>query len=295
MRYPFAMIPDFERILTGMRPRLHRYCARMTGSAVDGEDVVQEALIKAFAARPAADIDNVEGWLFRIAHNASLDFLRARARHPVVAFNDEADFAAPAPDSDVASVSFRTFLELPARQRCAVVLKDVLGHSLEEVAEIADCSVAAAKSALQRGRQTLRRLAKDGGDAARLPLLAEDERLRLQAYVTAFRSGDFDGIRALLADDVRVDLVNRLTLEGRAAAAPYFSRYAELKHWRFGWGAVDGRPAILVYDSNGAMDRPNHFIVIDWRAGRIHAVTDFLFAPYAMEACDWVVLDPPSA
>jgi RNA polymerase sigma-70 factor (ECF subfamily) len=290
------MTQDFEQILTGMRPRLHRYCARMTGSAVDGEDVVQEALIKAVAARSAVGgIDNVEAWLFRIAHNAGLDFLRARARHAMVPYTDEADFAANAADPDIASVSFRTFLELPVLQRCAVVLKDVLGHSLEEVAEIAGCSLPAAKSALQRGRQGLRELAKDGGDLARLPLLPDDERQRLYSYVAAFRSGDFDGIRALLADDVRVDLVNRLRLDGRAAAAPYFSRYAELKHWRFGLGAIDGRPAILVYDGNGAMDRPNHFIVFDWRSGRIRTITDFLFAPYAMEACDWVVLDPPSS
>lgn len=286
----------FEDLLTGLRPRLHRYCARMTGSAADGEDVVQEALIKAMSARAAAaGIGNVEGWLFRIAHNASLDFLRVRARHEGVPFSEDADLAVGQPDPDVASVSFRTFLELPVLPRCAVVLKDVLGHSLEEVAGIAGCSVPAAKSALQRGRQRLKELAADGGDVARLPLLSDDERRRLQTYVAAFRAGDFDGIRAMLADDVRVELVNRLTLVGREKVSPYFTRYAELTHWRFGLGAVDGRPAILVYDGNGAMDRPNHFILVDRRAGRIHGFTDFLYAPYAMEACDWVVLDPPSA
>ncbi len=290
------MTQAFEQILTGMRPRLHRYCARMTGSAVDGEDVVQEALIKAIAAYSAlAEIENVEGWLFRIAHNASLDFLRTKARYTLVSFNEQTDLGASEPDPDVASVSFRTFLELPVLQRCAVVLKDVLGHSLEEVAEIADCSFPAAKSALQRGRQSLRDLAADGGDIARLPLLTDEERRRLHVFVAAFRAGNFDGIRAMLADDVRVDLVNRLKLEGRQAATPYFSRYAELKHWRFGFGAIDGRVAILVYDSTGSMDRPNHFIMVDWQAGQIHGITDFLFAPYVMEGCDWVVLEPPSA
>jgi RNA polymerase sigma-70 factor (ECF subfamily) len=58
-----------------MRPRLHRYCARMTGSVIDGEDVLQDALIKAVEAQAAAgDIGNPEGWLFRIAHNTALDF-----------------------------------------------------------------------------------------------------------------------------------------------------------------------------------------------------------------------------
>src|ERR1700747_2870981 len=95
---------QFERLVGELRPKLHRYCARMTGSAVDGEDVVQEALIKALAAHTAlAPIDNVEGWLFATAHNPSLDFLRARARHTMVPFNDEAAFAANEPDPDIAS------------------------------------------------------------------------------------------------------------------------------------------------------------------------------------------------
>ena len=71
----------FDRLIGEMRPKLHRYCARMTGSVIDGEDVLQEALVKAIEAFPGSgQIDNSEGWLFRIAHNAALDFLRRRAR-----------------------------------------------------------------------------------------------------------------------------------------------------------------------------------------------------------------------
>src|SRR3982074_1742169 len=67
-------------LLGELRPKLHRYCARMTGSVVDGEDVVQEALVKAIEAFPQAGaIGYPEGWLFRIAHNTALDFLRRRA------------------------------------------------------------------------------------------------------------------------------------------------------------------------------------------------------------------------
>jgi hypothetical protein len=70
----------FERLVGELRPKLHRYCARMTGSAVDGEDIVQDSLIKALAALPHFGvINNPEGWLFRIAHNTTLDFLRRRA------------------------------------------------------------------------------------------------------------------------------------------------------------------------------------------------------------------------
>ena len=72
---------DFDSLLAAMRPALHRYCARMTGSTIDGEDVVQETMLKAFAGREAAGpLDNPQGWLFRIAHNCALDFLRRRQR-----------------------------------------------------------------------------------------------------------------------------------------------------------------------------------------------------------------------
>ena len=67
--------------LDRLRPTLHRYCARMVGSALDGEDIVQEAMLRALeAALPDRPIENPEGWLFRIAHNLALDFLRRRAR-----------------------------------------------------------------------------------------------------------------------------------------------------------------------------------------------------------------------
>jgi RNA polymerase sigma-70 factor (ECF subfamily) len=70
----------FDRLLVDLRPKLHRYCARMTGSVIDGEDVVQEALMKAFLALPDQPIIHLESWLFRISHNTALDYLRQRAR-----------------------------------------------------------------------------------------------------------------------------------------------------------------------------------------------------------------------
>jgi hypothetical protein len=151
--------------------------------------------------------------------------------------------------------------------------------------------VPAAKSALQRGRQRLKELTIDGGNAARLPLLSDQEHLRLQSYVALFKSGDFDSIRKMLAHDVHLDLVNRLRLEGREKVSPYFARYAEAAHWHFASGAIDGQAAMLVYDSRSPMDRPAHFVVLEWRANEVARIKDFLFAPYAMEACDWVRLD----
>jgi len=280
---------EFEERLTTLRPRLHRYCARMTGSAINGEDVLQETLVKALRARAqGVEVDNLEGWLFRVAHNASLDFLRDRSRNTVVPLTEDVE-AAPIPEADVVAIGFQMFLRLPELQRCAVILKDVLGHSVEEIADIAECSPTAAKSALQRGRAGLRRLAQAPEDT-RLPLLSDSDRQKITAYVDLFRSGDFDAIRAMLSDDVKLDLVNRLKLEGRDRIGLYFTRYAEVTKWRFALGAVEGQPAMLVFDSTGAMERPAHFVLIDWSESRIIKIRDFLFAPYVLEAIDWVRL-----
>jgi RNA polymerase sigma factor (sigma-70 family) len=281
---------EFEDRLKALRPRLHRYCARMTGSAVNGEDVLQDTFVKALHARAqGVEADNLEGWLFRIAHNASLDFLRDRSRNTVVPLTEEVE-AAPIPEADIVAISFQTFLRLPELQRCAVILKDVLGHSVDEVASIAECSPTAAKSALQRGRAALRRLAQAPEDTTRLPLMSDSDRRKITAYVHLFRSGDFDAIRAMLADDVKLDLVNRLQWEGRDKIGLYFTRYAEETKWRFALGAVEGQPAMLVFDSTGPMEKPAHFVLIDWSESRIIEIRDFLFAPYVLEAIDWVRL-----
>jgi RNA polymerase sigma factor (sigma-70 family) len=279
----------FQDRLSALRPRLHRYCARMTGSAILGEDLVQDTFLRALQAREqGAAVANLEGWLFRIAHNASLDLLRERRRHTVVALSEDLE-AAPIPEVDVIAFSFHTFMRLPELQRCAVILKDVLGHSLEEIAGIAACSVPAAKSALQRGRAALARLAQAPADT-RLPLLGDAQRRDLAAYVRRFQSGDFDAIRAQLAEEVKLELVNRLRLQGRDKISPYFTRYAEVRKWRFALGAVEGQPAMLVFDSSAAPARPAHFVLVEWSQARIVSIRDFLFAPYVLEGTDWVRL-----
>src|SRR4030088_802000 len=81
---------SIDRLLVAMRPKLHRYCARMTGSVIDGEDVIQEAMLKALEAfSPAGPVANLEGWTFRIAHNAALDFLRRRVRRDALHSNED--------------------------------------------------------------------------------------------------------------------------------------------------------------------------------------------------------------
>src|SRR5213593_55474 len=108
---------DIDRLLEAMRPKLHRYCARMVGSVIDGEDVLQDALIKAVEALPSAGgIGNPEGWLFRIAHNTALDFLRRRNRQEAFRSGEEvemiADPANTVESREAAATSLRTFMRL---------------------------------------------------------------------------------------------------------------------------------------------------------------------------------------
>src|SRR3984885_3420996 len=284
------------RLVGALRPKLHRYCARMTGSAVDGEDIVQDALIKALAAMPNVGVlDNPEGWLFRIAHNTALDSLRRRARGPMME-NEEALDMIAAPDSpdqhnEVAAMNLRTFMRLPALQRSAVILKDVLDHSLEEVASITGASEAAAKSALQRGRVRLREFAKEPADVS-LPMLSDRMRARLTMYVEGFKTGDFDTVRAMLADDVRLDLVAKLRWQGRSQVGEYYGAYAAAKQWAYTAGVVDGRAAMLVYDREISLDTPAYFVALDFDGDRVLSIHDFLYARYAMEGVDLSPLSP---
>jgi RNA polymerase sigma-70 factor (ECF subfamily) len=277
---------DLETLQTALRPALHRYCARMVGSIVDGEDVVQEAMLKAHLAWPSIDkIDNPKGWLFRIAHNAALDFVRRRHRMPELLAEEElAMIAAPAPpDPDIAETSLRTFLRLPSLQRSAVILKDVLGHSIEEVSSAIGVSEPAAKSALQRGRVRLREFAAEP-ESISMSVLSDAMRLRLFVYVESFKVGDFDTVRAMLAEDVKLDLVGKFQKQGKSKVNEYYGAYAAAKQWAFSAGTVDGRPAMLVYDREVSLDEPVYFVVLTFVGGGVSSIHDFLYARYAMEA-----------
>jgi RNA polymerase sigma-70 factor (ECF subfamily) len=286
MNAPLAA-PELERLFSTLRPKLHRYCARMTGSAVDGEDVVQSALLKAIEALPRVQVvEQPEAWLFRIAHNAALDFLRGRARRETLfqetdldAIDDPAD---PIEDRQAVAVSLHTMMGLPPLQRSAVILMDVLGYSLQEIAQIVGTTVPAVKAALHRGRGALRRLAEAPDDHP-TPRLAEPLRVLLTAYVERFNARDFDAIRDQLAEEVRVDLVTRLALAGRAEVARYFTRYAELQGWRVVAGTADGLPAALVYTADGPVDGPSYFVLLRWDGEKLIEMRDFYHARYAME------------
>jgi RNA polymerase sigma-70 factor (ECF subfamily) len=286
-----SVAADIDRLLVAMRPRLHRYCARMVGSAIDGEDVLQDALIKAVESFPSAGpVRNPEGWLFRIAHNTALDFLRRRNRQEALRSGEEVDMIADQLDSvlsrQIASASLRTFMRLPVAQRSSVILMDVLGCSLQEVCEVMDVSLPAAKAALNRGRTRLREFANEPEDVPQ-PKLSDADRARLSAYVTHFNARDFDAIRAMIADDVRLELVNKTRLNGKAEVSRYFGNYDNIGDWHLVAGLVEDRPAILVFDPNAPGSGPKYFMLLSWSADKVATIRDFRHASYVIEGAEY--------
>ena len=288
-----AAAADIDGLLARMRPKLHRYCARMVGSVIDGEDVLQDALIKAVEALASAGpVANPEGWLFRIAHNTALDFLRRRNRQQALRSAEEVDMIAdqadPVLSRQIASASLRTFMRLPVAQRASVILMDVLGCSLQEICEVMDFSLPAVKAALHRGRTQLRELADEPEDRPQ-PKLSDADRDRLGAYVAHFNARDFDAIRAMIADDVRLDLVNKTRMNGKAEVSRYFGNYSKIDDWHLVPGLVEGRPAILVFDPNDPGSGPKYFMLLQWSADKVADIRDFRHASYVIDGAEYLI------
>jgi RNA polymerase sigma-70 factor (ECF subfamily) len=265
----------FLALVDDVRPALHRYCARMMGSRADGEDVVQDTLARAFFELADGDPPPaVRPWLFRIAHNRAIDLLRRYERRMTDPFlDDDRPIAADTDElarREATALAITRFLELPAVQRSCVVLKDVLDHSLEDIAELLGLTVPAVKAALHRGRVRLRELAVRpvASPAAPSPALVR--------YAALFAAHDWEAIRAMLADDVRLDLVGREQRTGRSQVGHYFANYDRFDDWRLEPGHVDGREVLLVTSTT----RGRYFIEIELAGERIASIRDFRYVPY---------------
>jgi RNA polymerase sigma-70 factor (ECF subfamily) len=277
---------SLNQLMTQVRPRLHRYCARMVGSVFDGEDIVQEALAKAAEALPSAgNIHKAERWLFTIAHNTALDALRRRKRQAEVPlYSDSPELPENAPEADswvAATASLTTIMQLPVIQRSTVVLIDVMEYSLAETVEILGTTLPAVKAALHRGRARLKALSE--GDESEQPALRAEEKTRLRSYADRFNARDFDALRNLLAEDVKLDLVNRLRLAGRKDVSVYFSRYSESTDWKFAPGLAEGRPALLVSNPADTAQVVEYVVLLDWLNDRIDGIRDFRYAKYVTD------------
>jgi RNA polymerase sigma-70 factor (ECF subfamily) len=159
-------VTAFQTIVEATSSRFVRLAARMLGSQVDAEDVVQEAYVKAYRSLAAGDFDErarVETWLYRIVANSALDAQRRKKRHPL---SDDADFegqwdGARAVESQLALRELADMLDaLPPEQRAALVLKVVEGLSSREVADTLGISEGAVEQRLVRARASLRERAK---------------------------------------------------------------------------------------------------------------------------------------
>ena len=272
---------EFLALVDDIRPDLHRYCARMTGSIADGEDVVQDTLARAYyELSELKELPALRSWLFRIAHNRALDYLRRyeqRMSEPLevameIATDDALDPENALAREQAVRAAMSRFLELAPAQRSCVILKDVLEYSLDEVAALLELSLPAVKAALHRGRARLRELSQN----ATTPLPVSPA---LARYAALFNARDWDGVRAMLIDDVKLDLVSRSKRVGREPVSGYFSNYDKVSDWHFVPGWLDGREVLAVFRDRGAV-RPAYFIELTFTDERIAAIRDFRYVPY---------------
>ncbi|WP_263416378.1 RNA polymerase sigma factor [Terriglobus albidus] len=283
----------FLETITQVRPRLHRYCSRMTGSVMDGEDVVQEALFEAYRKLDQYDENRpLAPWLFKIAHNRCIDFLRRRG------VRVEAETAAMTPDfimpptSPVLGIGRaveRLVISLPPKERACVLLKDVFDYTLEEIAELLSSTVGGVKAALNRGRSKLAAL-PEPVNSRREPNPDLSRLLRL--YVDRFNQRDWDGLRELISADAQLRVVDRFA--GLVERAPYFKNYErQLVPWRLSVAEVDGQLGIVTLHKHGDEWRPASVARLDVTDQHIVRIVDYAHCAWVLPAATSVVIRLP--
>ena len=271
---------QFMALVAAIRPDLHRYCARMTGSVADGEDVVQDTLARAYYLLPELPaMPDLRPWLFRVAHNRAIDFLRRYDRRMSEPLDTDAPLDAAGPDAalaqhEVVAAALTRFVELPPLPRSCVILKDVLGHSLDDIAALLELGLPAVKAALHRGRAKLREALVEPS----LPAPAPAASPVIARYIQLFNARDWDGVRAMLADDVRCDVVSRAQRRGRREVGQYTGNYDGAADWYLQPAVLDGREVIAV--SRGAGGAPAYFIELALRGETVTAIRDYRYVPY---------------
>lgn len=266
-----------EKILRDLRPKLHRFCSRMVGSVLDGEDLVQETLAEAFINLSSLrDETRLEPWLFRIAHHKCVDFIR-RERRPLL-LDDLPDSTEPGePIDEPLAMLVGT---LPPKERASILLKDVLDYHLDEVAEIIESTVGGVKAALHRARSKLR-----ATDPETPPPMTLDgsQRALLEAYVDRFNRHDWDGLRDLIQADARLELVGVAAGTMLDIGKHYFSNYANLAaEWRFVVELVGGELVAVHERRIDGEWRAWSALRLWWSDGRVVRIRDYVHVDYLM-------------
>jgi RNA polymerase sigma-70 factor, ECF subfamily len=280
---------EFLALAGELRPELHRYCARLTGSVLEGEDVVQDTFVRALAALP--DLDEatpLKPWIFRIAHNRALDVLRGNAirmTETIDTATNVSDMSSDPLESlmrrEAVAVAVSRFVELPVLQRSAVILKDVLDQSLVEIAVLLDVSVDAVKGLLARGRARLREVSA----APTTPPNAPSPTASTARYVALFNQRDWDALRALLTEDVKLVQSAHPPLRGRADVGQFFTMYGKCVGIWLVPAWLERREVIAVYE-NRADPRPSYFMWLEWRESQISFIRDYRYLSYVVDGAE---------
>jgi RNA polymerase sigma-70 factor (ECF subfamily) len=282
----------FLETITQLRPSLHRYCSRMTGSVMDGEDVVQEALFEAYRKLDKFDDRRpLKPWLFRIAHNRCIDFLRKRG----VRVETETRATVPAaveaarPVFGLGRALEQLVSSLPPKERACVLLKDVFDYSLEEIAELVDSTVGGVKAALNRGRARL--AAGPGPLLSRRTVDPELNRV-MRLYVDRFNRQDWDGVRELISADARLTVADAFA--GKLADAPYFRNYERLwMPWKLALGEIDGEPVVVVLERGADTWTPYSLVRLRVTGQQIDRIVDYVHCPWLISIAHSVTVPAP--
>jgi RNA polymerase sigma-70 factor, ECF subfamily len=278
----------FAELVEPYRRALEVHCYRMLGSLHDAEDVAQETLLKAWRSLGGCERRaSVQTWLYRIATNACLDEIEGRPRRAEPAIDPYpdarlADAASPMLDpaaryaqrEGIELALLASIQRLPGRQRVVLILRDVLGWSAGEVAELLESSVAAVNSALQRARA----VADQHVPARALVPARAKERDLLRRYVDAWERTDIDALVALMREDAMLSMPPQPAIVGARAIGAFFARVLEALDLSAEAVLANGLPALALRErAADGTSEPHRLLVLeveDGRVVRLHAHSD---------------------